>query len=71
MILMGLPTFLVLLVALGVVLLWIDALFIGGALMSGIVHGAAGMMTSPFGWVLIVVLVVILLIGFGMLFGQR
>lgn len=45
MILMGLPTFLVLLVALGVVILWIDALFMGGTLMSGMVHGVAGMMT--------------------------
>ena len=70
MFLMDLPTALVLFFALGVTLLWIDALFLGGAMMGGMMHGAAGLMGSPFGWTLIVALVLVILIVFGLVFAS-
>lgn len=70
MFLMDLPTALVLFFALGVILLWIDALFLGGAMMGGMMHGAAGLMGSPFGWTLIVALVLVILIVFGLVFAS-
>lgn len=71
MFLMDLPTALVLFFVLGVILLWIDALFLGGAMMSGMMHSAAGLMGSPFGWTLIVALVVVILITFGLVFASK
>ncbi|HZQ10429.1 MAG TPA: hypothetical protein VFD70_27870 [Anaerolineae bacterium] len=68
---MDLPTAPVLFIALGVILLWLDALFFGGAMMGGMVHGAARLMGSPFGWTLIVALVIFILIVFGLVFASR
>ncbi len=71
MFLMDLPTILVVLFALVVVLLWIDILLLGGAMTGGMMHGAAGMMGSPYGWMLIVAFVVIVLVAFGLVFAAR
>jgi len=70
-VLMNLPIILALLFALAAVLLWIDALFWGGAMMGGMMHGAAALMGSPNGWMLVVTLVVVVLAVFGTLLGQR
>lgn len=64
----------IVLIALGVLLV-LDLLLAGGgttsAMMGGMVHGAAGMMGSPYGWALIVALVVLVLVVFGLVFASR
>ena len=69
--LMDLPTVVVALVAIGVIVLWLDVLFAGGAITGGMMHGVAGMMGSPFGWTLIVALILIILVVFGLVFATR
>ena len=69
-----LTLFVIVMLALGVLLV-LDLILAGGgmtsAMMGGMMHGAAGMMGSPFGWVLIVVFVVIVLVMFGLVFAAR
>lgn len=64
----------IVLIALGVLLV-LDLLLAGGgttgAMMGGMMHGAAGLMGSPFGWTLIVALVMVILILFGLAFASR
>ena len=66
---------LVILAALIVLFLVSDLLFAGGGMTSAMMGTAAqcgaGIMGSPYGWTLIVALVVIVLVVFGMVFGAR
>lgn len=61
--------------ALLILFLAIDFLFAGGGMTSAMMGGAtqcgAAMMSSPYGWVLIVALVLVGLAIFGVLFGYR
>ena len=70
-----LSTALVILAALIVLFLAFDFLYAGGGMTSAIMGGAmqcgAGIMGSPYGWTLIVALIVIVLVAFGMMFGVR
>ena len=70
-----LTTILVILGALVVLFLVIDLVFAGGAITGGMMGATAqcgaAMMGSPYGWMLIVAIVVIVLFAFGMLFGAR
>ena len=68
-----LTLFIIVLIALGVLFV-LDLLFAGGgmtsAMMGGMMHGAAGMMGSPYGWALIVALVIVVLVVFSLSIGQ-
>lgn len=70
-----LTTALVILAALIVLFLVSDFLFAGGGMTGGMMGAAAqcgaGIMGSPYGWTLIVAVVVIVLVVFGMVFGAR
>jgi len=70
-----LTTVLVILGALIVLFLAFDFLFAGGGMTSAMMGGAmqcgAAAMGSPFGWVLIVALILVVLAAFGILFGYR
>ncbi len=70
-----LTTLLVLVAVLIAVFLVIDFLFAGGAMTSGMMGATAqcgaAAMSSPYGWMLIVAIVVIVLCAFGVLFGAR
>ncbi len=65
-------TALMLILALGVVLFLLDCLLAGGSMtgaaMGGMMHGTAAMLGSPYGWLVIVALVLIILAAFGFLF---
>ena len=68
----------IVLVAIAVVVvlfLALDFLFVGGGMTSAMMGGAmqcgAAVMGSPFGWVLIVALILVVLAAFGILFGYR
>lgn len=69
---LDLTTMLVIIIALVVLFLAIDCLLAGGGMtsgmMSGMMHGGAAMMGSPYGWILIVALIVVALAIFGLLF---
>ena len=58
-----------------VLFLALDFLFAGGgmtgAMMGGAMQCGAAVMGSPFGWVLIVALILVVLAAFGILFGYR
>ncbi len=60
-----------LILALVVALILLDCLLAGGgmtgAVMGGMMHGTAAMLGSPYGWLLIVALVLIILTAFGFL----
>ncbi len=60
-----LTTVLLLIVGLVVLFLALDFLFAGGgmtgAMMGGMMHGTAAMLGSPYGWALIIALVLIVL----------
>ncbi len=66
-----LVTALMLIIALVVALILLDCLLAGGgmtgAVMGGMMHGTAAMLGSPYGWLLIVALVLIILTAFGFL----
>ena len=68
-----LTTTLVILAALVVLFLALDFLFAGGgmtsAMMGGAIQCSAAVMGSPFGWVLIVALILVILAVFGIFFG--
>ncbi len=70
-----LTTALVILGALVILFLAFDFVFAGGGMTSALMGGAmqcgAAAMGSPYGWMLIVVLVVVVLAVFGILFGYR
>ncbi len=70
-----LTTALVIVIALVVLFLAFDFLFAGGGMTSAMMGGAmqcgAAAMASPFGWVLIVALILVVLAAFGILFGYR
>jgi hypothetical protein len=70
-----LTTALMILGALIILFLAIDFLFAGGGMTSGLMGGAmqcgATMMGSPYGWVLIVALILVVLAAFGILFGYK
>ncbi|MBI4670902.1 MAG: hypothetical protein HY741_04430 [Chloroflexi bacterium] len=63
----------IVLIALGVLFV-LDLLLAGGgmtsAMMGGMMHGGAAMMGSPYGWVFIVALVIVILVLFGLFFAQ-
>ena len=67
-----LTTLLLIVNALGVVFLVLDFLFAGGGMTSAMMGGAAqcgaAMMGSPYGWVLIVAIIVIVLGVFGFIY---
>ncbi len=60
-----------LILALVITLFLLDCLLAGGgmtgAVMGGMMHGTATMLGSPYGWLLIVALVLIILAAFGFL----
>ena len=70
-----LTSVIVIFAALIVLFLVIDLVFAGGAMTGGMMGATAqcgaAMLGSPYGWMLIVALVVIILIAFGMMFGMR
>jgi len=47
------------------------ARLLGDAMTGGMMHGAARMMGSPYGWALIATFVVIVLAAFGLVFAAR
>lgn len=66
------------LIGLGVLVilfLAVDFLFAGGGMTGGMIGAAAqrgaAAMGSPYGWTLVVALVVIVLVAFGLIFGVR
>ncbi len=67
-----LVTALLLILAFVVALFLLDCLLAGGgmtgAVMGGMMHGTAAMLGSPYGWLVIVTLVLIILAAFGFLF---
>ncbi len=70
-----LTTVLAIVGALVLLFLVADFVFAGGgmtsAVMGGAMHCGAATMNSPYGWVLVVALVVVVLAIFGVLFGYR
>ena len=66
---------LVVIAVLVVLFLALDLLFAGGGMTSAAMGDAtqcgAAVMESPFGWVLIVALILVVLAAFGILFGYR
>lgn len=68
--LMDLPVVVVVLVALAVIVLWLDVLFAGGAMTVGMMHGFAGALGTPHGWLVITALVIVILVAFALLVGQ-
>lgn len=68
--LMEQPTVVVGLVALGVIVLWLDVLLAGGAMTGGMMHVVARMLSSPYGWLLSVTLVIVILVVFGLIVEQ-
>ncbi len=63
---------LMLIIALVVALILLDCLLAGGgitgAVMGGMMHGTAAMLGSPYGWLLIVAVILIVLTAFGLAF---
>ncbi|MBI5029270.1 MAG: hypothetical protein HZB51_01990 [Chloroflexi bacterium] len=65
----------IIIAALMVLFLMLDLVFAGGGMTSGLLGAVAqcgaAAMGSPYGWMLIVALVVIVLVAFGMMLGVR
>ncbi len=70
-----LTTLVIIVIAFIGVFLLLDLVFAGGgmtgAMMGGAAQCGAAMMGSPYGWGLIVALVLVVLVAFGALFGYR
>ena len=70
-----LTTALVIFAALVIVFFALDFLFAGGGMTSAVMGGAmqcgAAMAASPYGWALILVIILVALGAFGILFGYR